>query len=260
MTQYNARCPGNLLEQRAEDPYVRLDSRLYVCRMSDLRRYDEQEIAEILRRATEADETTTAPAVGTGLTLAQIQEVGGEVGIAAARIERAARSLDLPRPSPPARFLGAPRSVSRVVPLDRPLTDDEWMRLVVILRETLGAQGAVESIGPLRTWYNGNLQVHAEPCESGHRIRMGTFKENVTELTIMGSLFLFMAVLTGLLIYFKKGMDAGLIMSGMFGALGLGVIGSTRLALPLWADRRAAQMEEIAERIPRLLEEQGGSA
>lgn len=70
---------------------------------------------------------------------------------------------------------------------------------------------------------------------------MTTCKGNVTEQTIMGSLFLFMAILTGLLDYFKKGMDVGLIMSAMFGALGLGVIGSTRIALPSWADRRAAQ-------------------
>ncbi len=52
-------------------------------------------------------------------------------------------------------------------------------------------------------------------------------------------------------------MDVGLIMSAMFGALGLGVIGSTRIALPSWADRRAAQMEEIAERIPRLQDDGG---
>jgi hypothetical protein len=223
--------------------------------MSDSRRYDEQEIAEILRRATEADEALPKNTAGAGLTLPQIQEVGSEVGIAAERIERAARSLDLPKASPPASFLGAPRSVARMVPLDRPLSDDEWMRLVVILRETFGAKGTVESIGPLRTWYNGNLQVHVEPWEGGHRVRMSTFKGNVTELTGMGAAFLLMAVFTAFLIYFKKGMDAGLIMSAMFGALGLGVIGSTRFALPAWADRRAAQMEEIAERIPRLLDE-----
>jgi hypothetical protein len=144
-----------------------------------------------------------------------------------------------------------------VVPLDGPLTDDEWMRLVVILRETFAAKGTVESIGPLRTWYNGNLQVHVEPWEGGHRVRMTTFKGNVTELTAMGAAVLFMAILTGLLIYFKKGMDVGLIMSAMFGAVGLGAIGSARIALPSWADRRAGQMEEIAERIPRLLDDGG---
>jgi hypothetical protein len=84
---------------------------------------------------------------------------------------------------------------------------------------------------------------------------MSTFKGNVTEMTAMGGAFLFMAILTGLLIYFKKGMDVGLIMSAMFGALGLGAIGSARMSLPSWADRRADQMEEIAERIPRLLDD-----
>jgi len=248
------------LAQRPNDLCVPHDSRLYVCHMSDSRRYGEQEIAEILRRATEADEATLPPAAGTGLTLAQIQEVGGEVGIPAARIEHAARLLDLPEASPPVRFLGAPRSVARMVPLDRPLNDDEWMRLVVILRETFGAKGTVEEIGPLRTWYNGNLHVHVEPWEGGHRVRMSTFKGNLTELTTMGAVFLLMAVFTALIIYLKKGMDPGLIMSAMFGALGLGVIGRTRLALPLWADTRAAQMEGIAERIPRLLDEQGGDS
>lgn len=233
--------------------------------MSDSRRYDEQEIAEILRLATEADvagvdEAAPSPtAARTGLTLGQIQEIGGEVGIAPARIERAARALErsLSDVAPPVRFLGAPRSVSRTVALDRPLTDEEWMRLVALLRETFGARGSVETIGTLRTWYNGNLQVAAEPWEGGHRVRMSTFKGNVTELTIVGSVFLFMALFMGLLIYFKKGMDAGLLMSAMFGALGIGMIGTTRLALPSWANKRAAQMEEIAERIPRLLDEPG---
>lgn len=233
--------------------------------MSDSRRYHEQEIAEILRLATEADvagadeAAPSSAAARSGLTLAQIQEIAGEVGIAPARIEHAARALEpsLADVAPPSRFLGAPRSVSRTVALDRPLSDDEWMRLVALLRETFGARGNVEQIGALRTWYNGNLQVHAEPWEGGHRVRMSTLKGNVTELTIMGSVFLFMALLTGLLIYFKKGMDVGLLMSAMFGALGIGVIGTTRLALPSWAGRRAAQMEEIAERIPRLLDESG---
>ena len=56
---------------QADDPYVPHASWLYVRRMSDPRRYDEQEIAEILRRATEADEALP-PAAGTGLTLSLI--------------------------------------------------------------------------------------------------------------------------------------------------------------------------------------------
>ena len=228
--------------------------------MSDARRYDEDEVAEILRRAAEAEEAAPRITGGSGLTLQQIQEVGGEVGISSARIERAALSLGLPDASSEVSFLGAPRSVARTVPLDRALSDDEWMRLVVILRETFGARGTVESIGPLRTWYNGNLQVHVEPWEGGHRVRMSTLKGNVTELTTMGAAFLLTAVFAALAIFAKKGLDVGLIISGIFGALGLGVIGSARLSLPAWADRRAAQMEQIADRIPHLLDEPKGDS
>lgn len=228
--------------------------------MNEGRRYDEEEIAEILRRATEAD-AATAPkpsGSGRGLTLPEIQEIAGEVGIDPARVEGAARALDVPvsmPASPPSRFLGAPRSVSRTVPLGRALTDDEWMRLVALLRETFGAKGKVEQVGPLRTWYNGNLQVHVEPSADGYRLRMHTFKGNVAQFAIMGGAFLFMSILTGVLIFAKKGLDEGLIMSAMFGIVGLGGLGAARLILPGWAETRADQMASIAKSVPRLMGE-----
>lgn len=229
--------------------------------MTSARRYDEAEVAEILRRAAETESAPAIPSTAApsgpdrGLTLAQIQEIAGEVGIDPAVIQHAAFSLEVVPESvaPPARFLGAPRSVSRTVALPRDLTDDEWMRLVAVLRETFGTRGIVEQVGSLRTWYHGNLQVHVEPAEDGHRVRMYTFKGNTRELTILGGAFLFMAILTGLLIFAKKGVDPGLIMSAVFGAVGLGAIGTARLALPRWAETRAEQMESIAEQLPRLM-------
>jgi hypothetical protein len=219
------------------------------------RRYDEEEVAEILRIATEANEAVASRAAGThGLTLADIQEIGGEVGIAPARIEHAAREVErttaatLPTTTAqPGGFLGAPRSVSRVVPLPRSLDDEEWMRLVVRLRETFGARGKIETVGPLRTWYNGNLQVHVEPADDGYRLRMSTFKGNVTEVATMGVVFLVMAVLMGTMIVLQKGIGPGLALAAFFGSLGLGALGTTRLALPRWADERGSQMDEIAE-------------
>lgn len=225
--------------------------------MSVPRRYDEAEFAEILRRAVEASgegEGHASPtAAREGLTLPEIQEVGGEVGIAPARIEAAARSLDRPPASPAGRFLGAPRSVSRTVPLDRAPDDDEWMRIVAMLRETFGARGEVESLGPIRTWYNGNLQVHIEPADIGQRLRMTTYKGNVDGVMTIAAVFLGMALLLGATIFLKRGLDPGLLMPLMFGLAGTGLLGGTRLMLPRWAEERTAQMEGLAERIPRLL-------
>ena len=65
--------------------------------MSDPKRYDEDEISEILELATTA-EGTVQPGTrgsGEGLTLEQIQESGSEVGITPARLADAARAICL---------------------------------------------------------------------------------------------------------------------------------------------------------------------
>ncbi len=226
--------------------------------MDNERRYDEQEVAEILERAT-ARETSLAPAssaAGSGLTLSQLQEIGSEVGIAPARIAEAARAVrDRDAAVRPRTFLGAPRSVSRIVPINRPLDDDEWTRLVVDLRETFDAVGNVKAHGPLRSWTNGNLQVHVEPDGDRYRVRMRTLKGDTAPRAAMGAVFTFMATLFLLLTVLGEASSAGFVMAGVFGLVGLGQLGYTRAMLPRWAEERAAQMEGLAERIPLLLKE-----
>ena len=226
--------------------------------MSDARRYDEAEIAEILELAT-TNEGAVQPGSrgsGEGLTLAQIQEIGSEVGIAPARIADAAQAMSNRNLVGPTRtFLGAPSSVSRIVPIERPLTDDEWTRLVVDLRETFDAVGKVSTAGNLRTWSNGNLQVHVEPDGDRYRVRMRTHKGNVAP--IMATTAAFMAL--ALLMLFD-GLGGGatfraILPALMFGGAGLGMAAVTRGTLPGWALERATQMEGLADRIPLLLKE-----
>src|SRR5258705_9053308 len=138
------------------------------------RRYNDKEIAAIFRAATDgpADPQPEVPR-DEGLTLADLQAIGREVGIAPDAIVRAAQGLDVRRGA--ARtFLGLPLGVARTVNLNRRLTDAEWERLVVQLREVFDARGTTRSEGSLRQWSNGNLQVLLEPTETGHRLRFGT--------------------------------------------------------------------------------------
>jgi hypothetical protein len=156
-------------------------------------RYDDDEIRDILARATEvrpesgevlpaAVEDRTVGA-GRGLTLAQLREVGAEVGIPAERIEEAAKALELDRAALPAvrRRLGVQLSAAHAVRLPRMFTDEEWDRFVVRLRDTFAARGEVKTEGSLRTWSNGNLQVLLEPLPEGARLRFtslhGTSKQ-----------------------------------------------------------------------------------
>lgn len=224
--------------------------------MSHSRRYDEEEIAEILELATTNEGALQPGSKGTGegLTLEQIQEIGSEVGIAPARIADAARAMgSRSLVGPTKTFLGAPSSVSRIVPIDRPLTDDEWTRLVVDLRATFDAVGKVTTEGTVRTWSNGNLQVHVEPAGDRYRVRMRTHKGNVRPKMAMSGMFLLMSVMM-LLAPGGGGLTFRFLFPAlMLGAMGLGQIVITRGTLPGWALERANQMEGLAERIPLLL-------
>lgn len=147
--------------------------------MSPERRYNEEEVAAILERATtsRSSQANLPSNAATGFTLAELQEIGAEAGIAPEEIAAAARAVSTQASAPPVRtLLGAPRSVARIVPLTRELADAEWTRIVVALRETFGAEGRIREYGSLRTWRNGNLQVHAEPDGDGYRLRTLPFR------------------------------------------------------------------------------------
>ena len=226
--------------------------------MSDTRRYDEDEIAEILERAT-TNEGAIQPATtgsGQGLTLEEIQEIGSEVGIAPVRISDAAQAMaSRSLVSTTKTFLGTPRSVSRIVSIDRPLTDDEWTRLVVDLRDTFDAVGKVTTQGNLRSWHNGNLQIHVEPDGDRYRVRMRTHKGNVVPRMAMSGAFMFMSVMMAMDAFGGGASFRALFPAVMFGAVGVGALAFTRASLPRWALQRAEQMEGLAARIPLLLKE-----
>ena len=211
------------------------------------RRYSEEEVAEIFERATQAQQfgRRQLPA-SEGVTLAELQEIGGEVGIPADLVAHAAHSLD--RAALPSRkFLGFPIGVGHVVDLRRQLTDDEWEQFVVLLRETFDARGSVRYDGPFRQWTNGNLQALLEPTETGHRIRFRTTNGSARAWMTggVGLLGLAGAVFTAILVTGRG--DAGALMSLV--TIGLGMFGVGALRLPSWARLRRRQMEALAERL-----------
>ena len=135
------------------------------------RRYNDDEVRKIFGLATRPD--TSKPAVPTttsGLTLAEIQSIGLEVGLQPDAVARAATSLD----TAPAHNLrtswGMPVEVARTVSLPRTITDHEWEQLVGELRTTFRANGKITTHGSLKQWRNGNLHVSVEPTENGARL------------------------------------------------------------------------------------------
>ena len=212
------------------------------------RRYNDEEVAAIFLTAAESPQTAPVQTPrNEGLTLADLQEIGREVGIAPDAVALAAQSLELRRQAVARTFLGLPIGVERTVALNRWLTDAEWEQLVIELREVFRARGTVRSYGSLRQWTNGNLQALLEPTANGHRLRLGTVKGDA-----------------------RTGMASGLAIVGVAGAVaiasgghlasavpgiallliaGLGIFANSAFRLPSWARLRGRQMEAIAARL-----------
>lgn len=220
------------------------------------RRYNDDEVAEILALATrDASSSAEGPLTpADGLTLDELQAIASAVGIAPTRIAEAARAIERRATTPaPRTLLGAPRSVARIVPLERALDDAEWERLVAELRATFGAVGKVTTHGSLRSWSNGNLQAHIEPEGDGWRLRMQTFKGDAGTLASMGGGFALVGMLVFIMALLGGSAAREMLVSLVFMAVGLGQLGYIRLSLPRWADERASQMELVADRVAGLL-------
>jgi hypothetical protein len=215
------------------------------------RRYNDKEIAAIFRAAAEQEPSSPPREVARdeGLTLAELQAIGGEVGMSSEAVAQAARAVDVRLGAASRTFLGLRIGVARTVNLNRELSEAEWERLVVQLREVFNARGRTRSEGSLRQWTNGNLQVLLEPTETGHRLRFRTV-HGAARASIGAGL----AILGVTAIVAVSGAIWGTLADAassvaLMAAAGVGMIASGALRLPRWARLRERQMEALAARV-----------
>src|SRR5437879_515007 len=215
------------------------------------RRYNDKEIAAIFRAAAEEGPQSPQREVARdeGLTLAELQSIGTEVGISSEAVAQAARAVDVRLGAASRTFLGLRIGVARTVNLNRRLSDEEWERLVVQLREVFNARGRTRSDGSLRQWTNGNLQVLLEPTETGHRLRFGTM--HGAARAAIGAGFAALGVTTIVAVASVVGGYFTEAIPGMALLLftGVGMIASGALPLPRRAPTRQRQMEALAARV-----------
>lgn len=211
------------------------------------RRYDEDEAAAIFSAAALGTELPAhREGAESGLTLRALQEIGREVGLSPDSIALAAASLEVRAVAPPSTMLGLPTGVSRTVELGRRLSDDEWERLVVRLREVFDARGYTRNEGTLRQWTNGNLQVLLEPTATGHRLRMKTSNANARSAIGTGLVFLGTAGASALWAATAGTLGTLANVIAPLAVVGVGFLGTAAFRLPGWARRRGQQMEQVA--------------
>lgn len=223
--------------------------------MTSQRMYDDDEVREIFATAALRDGAEARPApAANGLTLAELQDIGREVGLDPVRVAHAAAALDT-QALRPRTSLGMPVEVTRVVPLARAPTSVEWEQLVAELRTTFRARGRVSSQGGLREWANGNLHACIEPGENGYRLRLGTVKSGARELNLLGAV----GVITGVTAFgsllLSTGLTEAVFTPWMIAGGGAAAFAANLFRLPRWADERRRQMEYIAARFAAMMDE-----
>lgn len=111
------------------------------------RRYSDEEVAVILRRAVDPAADGPEGAPGRGLTLAELKEIGSEAGIDATRIEEAAGSLTVRRDrAETGSLLGMPTTVQLERRVSATVTKERLPQLLHLIRSEFARQGIVEEV------------------------------------------------------------------------------------------------------------------
>jgi hypothetical protein len=220
------------------------------------RRYSDDEVRRMLMLAAEAESAAGADPERPW-TLAEVERIGAEAGLAPEAVAAAALVLDRQPSSPvPASYFGLPVAVSRSVPLRRHLSDDDWQRLVAELRDTFAARGRESVAGARREWRVGNLRVTHEPAGSGAVLQLRTRKGDARVFLQMGVALLLSAVAAVVVLTMAANADVAgasdagsarrLALAWMLGVGGLSMLLVGVLRLPTWARQRTRQFASLA--------------
>ena len=117
------------------------------------RRFNEKEVAQIIKRASELQQEESPMEASTGMSLVELEQVAREAGLDPALVRRAATDLDTrvsdKRSSP---FLGAPTSLMLERTIDGEVPAEEFETLVLEIQRELGGVGSASTFGRSLQW------------------------------------------------------------------------------------------------------------
>ena len=209
------------------------------------RRFTQEEAHDVFARAArrqqavrEADERA-----GAGLTLAELQAVGAEVGIDPAHVEAAARALAEVEPRPARTFLGVPERARAVRTFPAPLGDAAWTALVDALRQSYGQAGTVEQLGARRTWSMRDVVTRGELS-----VRVEGETVTLEQALPVRSAYASALVPLALMAFFLAGTFEPHVPILMLLATAAAVL-AARVGLPAWARRQERRFHAAVDHV-----------
>lgn len=222
--------------------------------------FKEKEVSEVLKRAARLQEREGAgESAGTGLTLAELKQIAGEVGIDPQYVQAALAQLEGDDEEEKTfSLLGGPFKFEMERTVTGEVTESEWERIVQEIRHTLGEVGKPGQLGSAYEWINYSQQqgyasaITLSP--KGGRTHIRVFQNNwiVPFLSYFLPLVLFGTIGGGLMIESGLGWIALLIWAATLATLFFVV----RFIMQQWVKTERRKLKRLFDRIEAILSEQ----
>ncbi len=254
-------------DQRTPTPAALIDE-LTAIAAAPRRRYAEEEVREIVKRATELEASNPT---GGAMTIGGVEALAAEVGVTPGLVRAAAQSLATPDPAVAAtvstrwnRVIGGPTTLLFERVVEGELPEAEFPVMVEEIRRILQHVGQVSQLGRSFSWtmtYSAGMRRDVQVAVSvrGGRTRI-TVRENLAP--VIGGIF-------GGICGGMGGGGMGPILGITIGGLGLPVVAITAI-IPVWlataygvarrtyrraVKRREEEFLRLADRLAALTEE-----
>lgn len=176
---------------------------------SKTRTYSEEELAVILRRALEFQDTPTKgelPTRSEGFSLQEIQAIAREVGLQPETVARAAATITRQAPGDRSWGLGGATAYELEYTAGREVTPEEFAEIVDLIRKATGRHGEVEEVLGALEWQTksdlSSINVTVRPTGGRTNVRIASQQKYEALLTYLlsgGGWFILMGIAGGIL-------------------------------------------------------------
>jgi hypothetical protein len=194
------------------------------------RRFNEEEVALIIKRAAELQQTEqTEHDPGNALSLTEVEQIAREAGIDPRLIRRAALGLEhVQRTNRPSPWLGAPTHIVFERVVEGEVSSDEFETLVNEVRRTFGDNGMPSVLGKSLAW---SSSTRGRRRAQGRQVDVSVVpRGGVTTIRVEEELRNIGGALIGGIVGGGGGGTSGLVIG-----VGMGVFHSAPLAVGLLA-------------------------